>query len=545
MKAKLIFILFLFLAVVVFHPWFDFSKTLSSGDWPYLYKENIVEFKFPPQLPFLWIEPYHQITAKIGVEILSLPWEVTEKIFWFYPFLLISFFSSYKYVGFFLKKLDVDKDLDIFIFLGIIIYMFNTYILMVVGGGQMGVVMAYSLAPLVLYTLINFVYEKYISIKFLSIASLVSALQLMFDPRLFLLTIGIFLFYFIFTILHYGFKLKRVFSIILVLFSTITLNSFWIFSNVSYYQDTYAQVLEEPLAKFLSFATFANSISFLHPNWPDNIFGKVSFMKPEFLLIAIFAYSSLYFVNKKNRIYILFFVLIGLLGAFFAKGINPPFGDIYEFFSNLPGGGSFRDPTKFYLLISLSYSILIPFTVFFIYDFLSKKYINKKHFSILFLILIFGYFLVILRPALAGELRGTFIPISVPMDYVEFKDFLISDNESYNILWVPGTQRFAISLRDRKAAINAQEFFKTTNFVSIINKIKDQKTKKVLMDSNIKYIAVPYDSLGEIFITDRRYDEKIYKKFIFQLESSSYLNRVLDKNKKDKFGKIILFEVIR
>src|SRR5207247_1280407 len=86
---------------------------------------------------------------------------------------------------------------------------------------------------------------------------------------------------------------------------------------------------------------------------------------PEFLVIPIFAYSGLLFLKnaKKPRV-LLSFAFIGLVGAFLAKGANEPFGILYLWlFDHFPGFIMFRDPSKFYLLVAIAYSILITFSL--------------------------------------------------------------------------------------------------------------------------------------------------------------------------------------
>ena len=60
-----------------------------------------------------------------------------------------------------------------------------------------------------------------------------------------------------------------------------------------------------------------------------------------------------------------FFLILSLLGVFLAKGSNEPFGQIYIWlFEHIPGFVMFRDPTKWYMLIAVSYSVLIPYSIY-------------------------------------------------------------------------------------------------------------------------------------------------------------------------------------
>ena len=538
-KNKLPLIALSVLLFVIFYPWFSFDKTLSSGDWPHLYPENIAEFQIPTQQPFLWIEPYHQITAKIGVEFLNLSWETTEKIFWFIPLIFLGFFSSATFLRYIFKDLRMGS---FYIALGSFLYLANTYFLMVVGGGQLGVAFSYGLAPLTLFFLIKALREK-INFRFFVLSSLVLAVQIIFDPRIFLLTLLISLVYFLFHLFFAKTAWKKVIpNIIGILSASVFLNLFWIIPNISYYQKEFSFVATEPLASFLSFATFPNSISLLHPNWPENIFGKIGFMKPEFIPLAIFAYISLFFINIKNKkqaLIITSFALIGLIGSFLGKGVNPPLGGVYELFSTLPSSSLFRDPTKFYLLISISYSILVPLSVYFIYSFLNK---SIRSLGSIFVMVFIFYIFLLLKPAFFGELSGTFKPTNVPSEYIEFKNFITEQNETFNYLSVPESQRFLYSSR-QNSAIGARDLFASENIASVPAILNKNSAKKTLIEENIKYIVVPYDLLGEIFVADRKYDNKLYIGMINSFKEFDWL-QFLEENGQSEFGRIAVFEVI-
>src|SRR3989344_2949384 len=181
----MIFIAVLIVIALVFIPRATFA-TLSLGVWPFFFVKNIKEFSWIPEIRYLWLAPYYQIVTKIVVQYLRVPWEITEKLFWFLPFILLSLWSSYR-----LTKSA----------LGSLIYTTNTYALMIVGGGQLGITFAYALAPLVL----KFLMET----KKIMLAGLIVAVQVMFDPRVAVLTM-------IAALVYYGFigvTLRKLFFI--------------------------------------------------------------------------------------------------------------------------------------------------------------------------------------------------------------------------------------------------------------------------------------------------------------------------------------------
>jgi len=92
-----------------------------------------------------------------------------------------------------------------------------------------------------------------------------------------------------------------------------------------------------------------------------------------FLSMVIF--SSILFIKKYKNI--LYFLFLALLGLFLVKGTHSPFGGIYNFlYHNVPGFWTFREPyTKFTLLNIFSFSILLGYSVDYIFS-----YIKNLHF---------------------------------------------------------------------------------------------------------------------------------------------------------------------
>ncbi|MDO8657823.1 MAG: hypothetical protein Q7K55_03725 [Candidatus Levybacteria bacterium] len=506
--------------IFIFRPWFLIWPNLSSGDWPYLFKETIQGFSFFPDPKSLWLGPYYQWTSKLFVQYLNIPWEFTERFWWFWMFLAISFFSSL-----FLSKVILGKSK--FNFLYVLIFLTNTYILMIVGGGQMGVALAYAFAPAVLGSFINYLNNN--SFKNLTLAGIILAFQIMFDPRIaYAVCFGIALYFFVSLILNKN-KWQLIFSFISFFLAsaaiTLLINSPWIIAW--FFSGNKNLVIDSSLGSvgslgYFSFGSFSNAFSLLHPNWPENIFGKTYFLKPEFLILPLVAFSSLLFLAKEEKMKkeILFFSLLGLLGVFLSKGVQEPFGQIYSWmFSYVPGFTLFRDPTKFYVLIVLSYMILIPFSLEKISKSILSRF-NSKAIVILPVILFLLLWAFLIRPALFGKLSGTFKPHPVPSEYISLKNFLVRDATYSTTLWVPGMSSFS--------------------FYSSTHPVLEAATfsEKFIKESKIKYIVVPEDTEGKIFIIDRKYNEELYRKTIVNLAKMPYLVRVAE------FGKIIVFQVI-
>lgn len=529
----------------------------SAGDLPYYWDTYINEFTIPyiwnPHWPtglggnqavVLPLKLYFHLPIIIFVHYLHIPWEVIERVVFFFVFFALSIYSSYL----------LTKS-----WLGSLIYAGNTWILMVISGGQMGIALSYAIAPLVLWQfirLINTVHmQVYRGSRLLHsiLAGVIFSLQIMFDVRIgYILAFAVFV-YFLLSLLSFRNKQKNHRVIPLLLYAllipasiTVLLNAYWIlplvFSGTSLSAVNIQPTLEQ--VKFFSFATFPNAIGLLHPNWPENIFGKVSFMKAEFLLLPIIAYASLLFVSKRTkniqqalieRRQIIFFALISLVGAFMAKGSNEPFGEIYLWlFEHTLGFNMFRDSTKFYVLIALGYSFLIPFSLR-NFSIAIRNWKIKKNSTIQSLrtystsLLTAGfiaYFVMLLIPAFTGEITGIFKEKPIPNEYVQLKNYLEKERNFSRTLWIPQQQRFGLYSNNHPALSGADIFPK-----------KFPESLVQLQAMSVQYVIVPYDSESEIFLKDRRYDEKLYNKTIQKLRDVSWI-------KEEKhFGKIILFEV--
>jgi hypothetical protein len=531
---------------VPFQQWLSLHSLLG-GDWRFFWPENIGNFaNFPlswdtslntgigsSAFSSIWINTYLNFTAFISN--LGLPWSLVGLLFWILPVFFLSFTSSfllYRYIFPGSKFSGV---------LAGIIYASNTYILMILSGGQLGVSLAYSLVPLVLCMFMKAIND--LNYKTTILFSLVLALEVLFDPRIAYLTGTAILVYVFFKRSSFGKFYKEIyFAFFIPAVMVILTHSYWIFPIFFFH------IIPVPIGfysveglRFFSFADFSHSLSLLHPNWPENIFGKIYFMKSEFLLLPIMAFSSLLFLGLRRRI-VLFFTALALLGAFLAKGTNPPFGEIYVwFFNNFPGFVAFRDPTKWYILVAVSYSVLVPFSMFSMGKKLQNYFNSKIRLGIFFLtvltyVLFITLWIFLIFPGVLGQLGKNFKIITVPKEYLTLKDFLSKDKYFYRTLWIPAWQRFGY-FSNLHPAISASDFFKVNSSKENIDLLKKSETSKLLLESSVKYVVVPYDSLGEFFLKDRECDDGQFNYLVKEIGGVKWLKKIR------AFEKIAVFEI--
>lgn len=558
---KIINIFILLIILFIFKWWFFSFEILTSSDWMVLYKEYWNYSSFFPHLyrtnaglgqlilPIMGLETYYVTTGKLFGPLFG--WNLVERIFWFWPFLFISLWSSYLFT----KSL-----------IGSLIYTTNTYILMLVAGGQMGISLSYAFIPFVFYyllkTLLNLKQKKSF---FYSIFHLDTLLLIVFFSLLLLLdfrigylisiTVGMYIVYDSFFVASKKIipcLIKKVSFMAFVLTVVFLLNAFWLLPFFALGGQTISefgtQYKSADSVKFFSVALFENSIGMLHPNWPHNIFGKVGFMKPEFLIFPFFIFSSLPFLSlrknldllerkilKKDRHILnvknmLFFFVVLLFGAFLAKGNNSPFGQLYLFaFDHMPGFIMFRDPTKWYVLVVLSYAFLTPLVLLFFSYLKPKVTIQKKAISTkIFLTIIFLLvWIIVHHDVFLGNVLGTLVPKQIPTEYRELKDLQTKNNSFSRTLWIPSMTNYSL-FSSLHPSVDANFFLEEYDILKIGKKITLNKVEEKIKNSSIRYIVLPSK------ITNSAIEEKDYNKsrqfVVSLLDKENWLTKIYSDN---------------
>jgi len=350
---------------------------------------------------------------------------------------------------------------------------------------------------------------------------------MVFDLRLwfiFLLTTVLFSF---FKTKKTKFNISRIlqYCFFIPLFITFSLHLFWLIPIVFSGKTSVSQSVTFTgigMLNFLSVADYPKTLGLLHPNWPENLFGKVYFMQAEFLVFPILSFVSLLFlrgrrVDEREKT-ILFFVIVGLIGSFLSKGTNEPFGSIYAWlFSNVPGFIMLRDPTKFYVLTTLSYSVLIPYSIEQITIFIENKFRLKKYPSVI-LFFVFGIFWMFsIRQLLNGELTGNFKPQSIPSEYSRWAELVSRSPDFSRTLWVPTPEKFSYA-DDVHPAVSIEALFGSNSIEGFLKEIRKPDFIDTLRDASISHVAIPIDIERKIFLDNYVFNGKIRERIIQEMD---------------------------
>lgn len=527
-------ILTIILIVIPFRFWFT-DRLMHGGDFYFpVYKQQVSDLFNTPQawnnqlnngqggnsFRNLYIDTYSQVLPNILLQA-GIPDWIVQKIIFQIPFLLLSILSI-TYLSRHLFPLN-----SIFRPFSALIYTVNTYILMVVSGGQMGIALAYAIAPLVLSRILSHA-DRTEKINIIAVIDciIIASLQAFFDIRIFFITlISAFLFFLL------RFKKKnypgiyRIFFLraVMVTGGFLTIHAFWLLPPLIGKLNPVAGLpvvyTSENAVSFFSFADFTHSISLLHPNWPENIFGKTYFFRSEFLLLPIISFAWLVILsvflsgkkpetNKKNNLYkilsefylpptvisLLGLSLMALAGGFLGKGAKAPFGEIYLWiFRNVPGFVLFRDPTKFYLFTSISYALLIPFVLHITHG-ITGRILGKTRSYLIVAVLFVGLWTGLMYPAINPG--GLLAETKINPGLGNLAEILSKDRMFSRVLWVPSKPPagFVSALHP---AIDFQNLTGSTKKADIGRFFSDKNLKITLNRKGIGYIVILFSSIQD------------------------------------------------
>lgn len=447
MKSKLI---LLIIILVAFRGWLTLQP-ICYGDCLHFYPQNLLSFF---NAPFVWdnrggnsgLGGYTPMFLYMYLPSLILGflykffrinYEISQKIVWFFPFIIFSVISIHKLTKVF--KLSY-----LTFWFASVFYLLNTYVLLVIGGGQVGVALAYSLFPLSFAFMIEALSANR---KGKLLSGLALSVLGIFDIRIALFVIAAFIIY---VILYFIFdsqtRRKKAKNILTTILSNILIllgiHFYWILptiigGGVPMIGSSWGSVEQ---LESLSWMNINHVLFIFQPHWYQNVFGKLQPTQFEFFLIPILVFLPLIFKKISYQIFSL--LEMAIIFAFFAKGINNPLPEIFRWlFINVPGFNLFRDPTKFLIPQITVYSILIGMSINALYE----KLASHKQIAKGFLILSLLYLLILVRQIFIPGLSGTFRGNSIGLDYLNIKNQLEKDNTFYRTLWYPGKEQFSYS----------------------------------------------------------------------------------------------------
>lgn len=542
MKTKLIIFLAILIPFILVYRSFFTNTHLAFGDAPYFYQENLRELF---NKPLMWNNRNDNFGANQNYILwLFLPTflygilnnffgvnnDFLVRLVFLFPATILSIFGTWLFLGKFTKS-------SVIRLLGAILYGFNTYFLLIIDGGQIGVALSYGLFPCTLFLLDKYLNNPNLKNYFLTLLSLIVLFAA--DIRIFILS-PLFLFiFFVFEsliekptlnklqLLAAISKISRLTKSLIILFFPIALiNLFWI---IPFINNLHATVNYFSNTNVINLITLTNSILLFQPHFPLNEFGYIFPTPFYFGFIPLLLLIGLLFVNKtQDSQFIkkyLNLILMFLLFAFLAKGGSEPFGNVYTWIlQNLPLGIVFRDSSKFFIPLIFSASCLLVLSI----ESLSRI-LNKKLFYLI-LVVIYMYLLLLVNPAITGNLQGFLGSNYFFNDYQIIYNNLKDQPGFFRTLWFPERPPLAFSSW-LKPALSADTLFKEKPFASMIQGdydlfffLHDPMLKDWLKLFGVKYVFFPEDQRKKTWTNQQREDRSAFLNFVDNILADLKLN---------------------
>lgn len=454
-KKVLIYALVLLPLALGLKNFFDISNPLVWGDAPYFYMENLKELF---NMPFAWdirnsnFGSSQALTLWLFLptffqgflyKLFGLSHEFSIRIIFYLPYIL----SASTGVYLLLNKFKLKSFAKAF---GVIFYMLNSYSVLLIDGGQIGILLSYGLFPAVILTFLNLA-DKRSTGSFL-LAILFHFLIINTDLRIALIAIFFELVLWVFIISIKN--AKQLFSIFLVWIIIILLSGFWVLPFLKGLQHGQTN---QALTGEQSFIQLVNSFYLFQPHFPENDFGNLRKTPVYFIFVPFILLLGILDKKREPKL----FGLLFLFFVFLSKGVNPPFGEVYTFFINLPLGNAFRDSSKFYIPLILTASFLIGFTV----DYIQLKF---KKLRIYWLGLIYIFLLISIYPVFTGGIAGVLGKNPNKQDFNNIYELVGKDPNSYRTLWF--NERPSLGFTDwNHPGVSANLLFRERPFASMID----------------------------------------------------------------------------
>lgn len=434
-------------SAVVYWRWLNFS-VFANQDWGYTYFSetflswssfsiwqannllgamDIALFRAPLYL-FYWI-----------LKIFPLDGNVLDKILFFWPQAFLTGIFSFLFLKYIFKN-------NIAAVIGSFVYCYNTYFIAIATQGHNTLNAAAIFVPLSMLFFVKALDRK--NIAYSIWAALILFLSASYDFRTFYIAFFILIFYFAYFFFvetekekKFTQKVKEYFPVIFIFgIVSLGLNLYWI---LAFQKASFLATNEGMGRDVIPYSlNLSRVITLFHPFWtggvPEWFDGQdIPFY---FWLVPVLSILGLVLGRKNKKV--LFFGIVSLLGIILSKQTADPFSDLYFWLrTNLPGFSAFREASKFYLFIIVSYSVLIAAFVDWVWKIKNKK---SKYFKYAIIFGVAFLFLWNTKSMIDGDIKTLFVAKSVPSEDLQLKEFLKKDREYSRVLWVPSEPYWAL-----------------------------------------------------------------------------------------------------
>jgi len=553
---------------------------------------------------FTWFSPFNfgtDFTAVTGqipqfallafIKIIGVSTYSVQKVtfvFWFFTMALSMYlFTSYLYK---------DKKYWIIRLVAVFLYVYNFHLFSFWVQGAQATFSAYILLPVVTLLLFKFFNEEISPIK---TAVLINIAYLFFNmggiyglplagPTI-ISAITIFIFYAALNFKKDIKKFMKRFVLLIAFFLPLMflLNAYSLLPFISSFGQQFSDTVKSEggiestvyWAKYIStYDSYINLFRLQGDNsWYNNPYhySKIFFNNP-LLIFTSFLFPTLTYVSyflvkiRKEKLIVLFFMLLSLVAIFFSAGIHYPFGFIYEAMMRyVPGFAAFRSPYyKFIPALYFSFSILVGISVYY----LSQKTKIKYYFGVLFLLIILMYHYPFFQKEWATIDKPLSSMVKVPDYILEFGKMKNDSPLDYRTLMVPPFYNYhalkayewgyysissiSLAITDKQFVYNNQSgFFEGAYLIDeLYAKLREEKhdefrelakklyIKEILLTEDIAFnyrdALTENPEIYKKILDDKRFFQVVWRKgkwTLYSINSIKEINKISVKNSLKTF----------
>ena len=492
---------------------------------PFIWQERGAEGLGEYALAVLWTWP-NDLIFGLGSRI-GLGFSIIEKIFGGILVFVLGFWG--------IKRILKEERLfDWAIVVGILVFLVNSYLILLIDGGQLSIALAYAFIPISYFAIVKSISS---GLRSRLLAGMVVSIQGFIDIRFLYVLLLLLFIKFIFDLFANKKNIRRYLgswfvcgAVVILVF--IGLHFYWLLpaflARVPSLPATYAR---ETQIFTLSFANLDHAMGILSPHWYKNVFGDVSLFRPEFILIPVLAFLAPV-LKRKNKT-VAFWLVVSLVSIFLVKGANNPLGSVNTWmFGNIPGFDLFRDPSKFFVLIALSYSVLIAFSIDGIIRKVKKMPIGINKYFATIPLMVIVYLILTVYPSYTGKMTGMLSNPAFLEEYEFINDYLTKDKKFSRVLWLPSIPPMGI-ITEKHPALEGTRIFSRRAFSSgvvgtyeVLNFVRETPYMGELFDvSGVGYVSYPYPDERRVNLKPDNID--YYFAFWNQISSLTWVDKVI------------------
>jgi hypothetical protein len=344
-----------------------------------------------------------------------------------------------------------------------VFYMLTPWLFDRIVAGDFSRMFAYMLYPLIFYLFIRSINLRKDKNGDILYSVLIGLLLLFTDNVAFAVVFATLMFYSIFHLAFSRNRKNEVFastkSLGLILSIFLVSNLYWIIPSFLSGRGTNTSLLSlATVNDLISRSQTSQMINVIRGNgspmgwFLDSISNNSAFYPiwalPSFL-IPIIAFLVLAFRPKDKNV--VFFSLLAIVSLFLGKGLNPPFGQVYQWaYLNIPYMQAFRDPNKWVMTVSFAFSFLILYSVDLIIFHMQRihcplsikaKASWRANFgkisSVPIVLMLLTACFVFSGPFLSGDFDGQLKTVDFPSSYQDAIQWLAEQSGDFKVLWLP------------------------------------------------------------------------------------------------------------